>query len=352
MNRESNVYTIIFASVMVVVVGGLLAFIASSLKPAQEGNIKNEKMINILQAIDPSFDGAEMKKMKRKEVVELFNKHVQKRIILDYEGNIVSELTPEDEIDPKNEEDAFNLNPRKQYPKIATIRKECGGDEACVENKMKEQNIYAPMFICEKNGQPVYVAHFSGKGLWDDIWGYVGIKPSRKINAAVFDHKAETPGLGSKITEDWFQDQYIDKTMATNNDEYKSIKVYKPGVETDEYSVNGISGATFTGVGVDEMMGRALQSTHAYMKKNVEIAGDTYVGEAETYGLDANIETLTGEWSSQTDKELKISSSTTSMMGDSLSYNGRKGQVVELTDNLLLIKWADASLVSSYSKVK
>ena len=49
MNKEGNVYTIIFASIMVIIVGGLLAFIASSLRPAQIGNVKNEKMRNILE---------------------------------------------------------------------------------------------------------------------------------------------------------------------------------------------------------------------------------------------------------------------------------------------------------------
>lgn len=50
-NRESNGYTITFAIIMVVIVGGLLAFISMSLKPVQQANVDNEKMQNILQAI-------------------------------------------------------------------------------------------------------------------------------------------------------------------------------------------------------------------------------------------------------------------------------------------------------------
>ena len=38
MDKESNAYTIIFATIMVVVVGGLLAFLAISLKERQEAN--------------------------------------------------------------------------------------------------------------------------------------------------------------------------------------------------------------------------------------------------------------------------------------------------------------------------
>lgn len=348
MNKESNVYTIIFASAMVIVVGGLLAFIASSLKPAQIGNVKNEKMVNILQAIDPSFDGTELKKKKRPEITDMFNQYVSKRLLLDYDGNVISEMTSEDPVDPKNELDAFNLDPRKQYAKISKIKKECEGKEDCVAEKMKAEKIYAPLFLAEFKGQPVYIAHFSGKGLWDDIWGYVGVKPSRKINAAVFDHKAETPGLGSKITEDWFQDQYQGKRIATESDEYKPIKVYKPGKETSEYAVNGISGATFTGVGVDEMMGRALRAAHSYMKANVEIAGDTYVGEAEVFGKEINTENVKGEWMSENGTSLNLSN--VNLQSDSLFANGRSGQVIQVTDDMLLIKWSDKKFVTTYSK--
>jgi Na+-transporting NADH:ubiquinone oxidoreductase subunit C len=51
MDRNSNGYTFLFAGIMVVVVGALLAFAATSLKPMQDVNVKNEKMQNILSTI-------------------------------------------------------------------------------------------------------------------------------------------------------------------------------------------------------------------------------------------------------------------------------------------------------------
>jgi len=51
MDRNSNGYTFLFAGIMVVVVGALLAFAATSLKPMQDINVKNEKMQNILSTI-------------------------------------------------------------------------------------------------------------------------------------------------------------------------------------------------------------------------------------------------------------------------------------------------------------
>ena len=48
---DSNGYTMIFAVIMVLVVGSLLAFLASSLKPAIKENERIEKQQNILYAM-------------------------------------------------------------------------------------------------------------------------------------------------------------------------------------------------------------------------------------------------------------------------------------------------------------
>ena len=47
-NTEKNSYTVIFAVLMVVVVGSLLAFVASGLKPKVDENQRFEKQQNIL----------------------------------------------------------------------------------------------------------------------------------------------------------------------------------------------------------------------------------------------------------------------------------------------------------------
>ena len=48
---DSNGYTIIFAIAMVIVVGGLLAFTASALRPRIDNNERLEKQQNILYAM-------------------------------------------------------------------------------------------------------------------------------------------------------------------------------------------------------------------------------------------------------------------------------------------------------------
>lgn len=261
-NKEGNAYTLIFAIVMVIVVGGLLAYIASSLKPIQQENVKNEKMQNILQSIGlEETDG-----VTRDEAGAIFNDYITERIILDYEGNVVSKLTKDVAIDEKNEEDAFNLDVRKYYNTLTGIMKKYPNKGEEFKAALMKKNIQYPLFVAENEGKKYYITYFSGKGLWDDIWGYIAFQEDGKtINGTVFDHKGETPGLGSKITEDQFQNQFKNKVITDEKTgEYKPIKVEKPGGEYTIHQVAGLSGATFTAVGVDEMMSRSLEVYNKY----------------------------------------------------------------------------------------
>jgi len=56
MNRDSNGYTFLFATLMVLVVASALAFTASSLKGLQAENVRKEKMQNILATIGIETD--------------------------------------------------------------------------------------------------------------------------------------------------------------------------------------------------------------------------------------------------------------------------------------------------------
>ena len=143
------------------------------------------------------------------------------------------------------------------------------GDEAKIQEALANSNdIHFPIFVCENAGKKYFVVSASGKGLWDDIWGYIGLNENvSSITGSVFDHKGETPGLGSKITEDWFEDQFIGKVIEENG-AFAPIKVKKPGNELNEHQVDGISGATFTGVGVDEMLSRNLKVYYNFFKNN------------------------------------------------------------------------------------
>ena len=77
MNRDSNLYTFIFASVMVIAVASSLALTHSSLKEKQKDNVRNEKMQNILATIGIYTS---------RESAERFTKHIVEELSLKIDG--------------------------------------------------------------------------------------------------------------------------------------------------------------------------------------------------------------------------------------------------------------------------
>ena len=231
MDKNSNLYTFIFAIIMVVIVAAGLAFTATSLQPLQTKNVRNEKMQNILSTIgeDVSRDLAQ----------DEFTKYVKEQFALKADGTI------------DNDVDAFTIDLNKETKKV------------------KDEQRY-PLYIAEKEGKTFYIIPLFGAGLWKEIWGYVALDNDKNtIAGASFDHAGETPGLGAEINQSWFGDQFIGKTILDDNNNFVSVKVIKGGAKVgDMHGVDAISGGTITSDGVSNMLGERLENYLPYFKNN------------------------------------------------------------------------------------
>lgn len=228
-NKNSNGYTFLFAIIMVVLVGAILAYTSLSLKPLQKANAAEKKMMNILGAIGvPSERGA---------VEAKFLDFVEERISIDSEGRKVSGMSGT--VDSGNAEDPFNIDVQKDF-----------------RSKAPASELTFPLFACNKEGKDLYVVPVVGKGLWGPIWGYVALESDMEtIYGAVFDHKTETPGLGAEIKEGFFQEPFKGKKISMAAPHFA---VVKGGAPTTENSVDGITGGTITSKGVGEMVDRTM----------------------------------------------------------------------------------------------
>ena len=156
---NSNSYTFIFAIIMVVVVGVVLAFAATSLQPMQYENMRQEKMQYILATVGVQTDraGAEA----------LFQEYIKEQLVLNNQGQ------------EKEGVNAFDVDLAKELKKTDT-----------------EQNF--PLYIAEVDGETYYIIPLRGAGLWNAIFGYIALQDDvNTIKGAVFDHLGETPGLGA-----------------------------------------------------------------------------------------------------------------------------------------------------------
>jgi Na+-transporting NADH:ubiquinone oxidoreductase subunit C len=97
-----------------------------------------------------------------------------------------------------------------------------------------------------------------GKGLWSTMYGYISIDADlTTIRGISFYEHGETPGLGGEIeNEKWLFGWQNKKIYDHNNS--MSLRVVKGKATTNdeaaEYQVDGISGATMTAEGVNNLM--------------------------------------------------------------------------------------------------
>ena len=226
MNTNSNSYTIIYASIMVVVVAFLLAFVSSSLKETQYKNVEMDTKKQILAALNV-YDV--------KDVDAEFTKYEIKDMLVQPDGT----LAPND-----------------------------GAFQTSYKGEIANNRLH--VFECNVDGQTKYILPVYGAGLWGPVWGYIALDQDKDtVYGVYFSHAGETPGLGAEIATPQFQGEFTGKKTLENGE--VALGVVKNGkVEKPDYQVDGISGGTITSVGVDAMLKACLSSYKNFLTNNNE----------------------------------------------------------------------------------
>jgi Na+-transporting NADH:ubiquinone oxidoreductase subunit C len=146
--------------------------------------------------------------------------------------------------------------------------------EVAKEYKLPQEERIYPVykFVSSENPEKVesYIFPIYGNGLWDKIWGYVALDASLEtIKGVSFDHKAETPGLGARITTPEVQHRFVGKEIYDDQGNLVSVQMVKGEGHgsLDAHHVDGMAGATMTGKGVNNMLKNYLEAYQGYMKK-------------------------------------------------------------------------------------
>ena len=114
-----------------------------------------------------------------------------------------------------------------------------------------------PLYVWKQDGEiTMYAFPISGKGLWSMLYGYLALEADLETIAGISFYKhGETPGLGAEIEKDWFLTQFAGKKLYTGGEPAEFV-VAKPGYAAGDSAVDGISGATLTGKGVEILLRR------------------------------------------------------------------------------------------------
>ncbi len=241
-NTEKNTYTVVFAIVMVIIVGSILAFLASGLSEKIKENERFEKQQNILYAmgVNENEDEGSVNFIPTDRVEEAFSKYITQQWIIEGE-----EMT--------QDEEAYLIDLKKQI----TAAKNGNTPKL-------------PVFIGEKEGKKFYIIPMYGKGLWDAIWGFIALNEEMVVQGVYFDHKAETPGLGANIKQRYFMDDFEGESILDGN-RYAGIKVAKGNNDPvnqikDDNEVDALAGATITGNGVSAMIRESVNLYKDYLE--------------------------------------------------------------------------------------
>ncbi|PID27088.1 MAG: NADH:ubiquinone reductase (Na(+)-transporting) subunit C [Candidatus Cloacimonadota bacterium] len=218
-NKESNLYTLVFASLITIFCAVLLSFTSFSLKEKQEKNLEVDSKKNILKAVTLLKDG---KEYSQEEILDLYKNSIEEKSV-DDNGN-------------------FTTKGNKVY-------------------------------IAKKDGKIIsYCIPIEGKGLWSTIYGYMALeKDCNRVKGITFYKHGETPGLGGEISQPWFMKNYIGKEIFNSSGELASITILKGKVNLQNsessHQVDGISGATLTCKGVNKFIKEDLTTYKPFFNK-------------------------------------------------------------------------------------
>jgi Na+-transporting NADH:ubiquinone oxidoreductase subunit C len=229
---HKNSYVFFFAAIVTISCSLLLATAANLLKDRQQENIALDIRKNILASAELGTT-----EMTRQDILGLYDKHIRSKVI-NLQGEEVPDKTVE-QIDPKKDLDLL------------------------------------PLYYAEDDGKIIaYIMPISGKGLWSTIYGYLALEQDlNTVKGITFYQHGETPGLGAEIEKDWFTDNFKGKKIYSPAGDLVSITLVKGKVvnlisESEAYHyVDGISGSTLTGKGLNNFLKKDLETYRPFFDK-------------------------------------------------------------------------------------
>ena len=226
MNTNGNVYTVIYSTVIVVLVAAILAFAAISLKPRQDANIKAETISQMLAAAK-FYTKEELSNMGNDKVLAEYAENIEKAYIVNAEGDSVRALST----DIKNIELADDLKSQNKLIKNG------------------RNDIELPVYVFKKDNMKVSVVPVYGAGLWGPVWGYMA-----------FDEDMKT------IIGAYFRAEFIGKIADFSSNVIFSI--VKGGAAADQSNaIDAITGATMTSKGLGDAINTWLKSYKPFFTK-------------------------------------------------------------------------------------
>lgn len=131
-------------------------------------------------------------------------------------------------------------------------------NEHLKQMKIEDTTIYS----AEKNSKKLgYAFPIEGNGLWGTIKGYAAVdKDINTLLGIQFVSHSETPGLGGRIDEMWFKEQFRNIDLDSDNGDYLKYRPASNG------NVDSITGASITSKSVKNILNEDIEEFKELMK--------------------------------------------------------------------------------------
>ncbi|TFG80790.1 MAG: Na(+)-translocating NADH-quinone reductase subunit C [Chrysiogenales bacterium] len=243
MKKDSIKRTVLVALALCVVCSILVSTAVVVLRPQQDENRRIEQLKNILIAAGLYTQDS--------EVIGRYNETIRRIMIKLSSGQkaeaevVAAGLSPE-RYDIK---EAAQKTPSSES--IAAT-----DDLAGIKRRPKWINVYLIVDAGQVRGVvlPVF-----GKGLWSTMYGFIALDIDLKtVSGFSFYEHGETPGLGGEVDNPRWKALWPGKLLYDESNDYR-LKVIKGKVDASKpeqklYMVDGLSGATLTTRGVDNLL--------------------------------------------------------------------------------------------------
>lgn len=237
MQRDSFTGTLTVALVLCVVCSALVSFAAVSFKDRQETNREVDKKKNIL--LSARLCEANASKTK---VDEIYAEKIREEMIDLGTPSAVSES----EIPQGYETEKAAKDPDQQ---VAV-------EPADALMGVRYREPYAPIYkIYDGENLEGYILPIYGKGLWSTLYGFIAIESDRETVKGITYYKhGETPGLGGEVDNKGWKALWPGKKIYEESGEVGLDVIKGKAGPDDQYAIDGLSGATITSKGVDQMI--------------------------------------------------------------------------------------------------
>lgn len=242
-NKETFGKTVGFVLAVCVVCALLVSFSAVQLKPLQKANKALDQQTKILEAsgLLAQTDGSS------KSIKALYNDRVFGLIVELDSGNV------ECSVKENNAQDAcytqiLNFDERRNARDNALSSKP-ENDIAGINRRSDTAVVY---LVKNDTGETsTVVLPIIGSGLWDLMYGYVGVESDlNTVKSVIYSDHKETPGLGAEVLNPKWKALWPGKKIYNDAGEVK-VKLVKGGAKANDiHGVDALSGATLTSNGV------------------------------------------------------------------------------------------------------